>query len=108
MKLLSTFLIPATGLLLLAGSATAQRPRDYKAEDYRRYFKKPENAAEFWEAIKFNLEIGRSDLAAEDLSKLLALKPSDDDLYALQEKDGLAKFLRLQLQPTWFDAPDTE
>ena len=39
--------------------------------DYREFFKKPETVREFWDAMQFEIEVGRYDLAARHLHGLL-------------------------------------
>ena len=68
--------------------------------DYRRFFKKPTNVAEFWEAIKFEMDVGRFDLAAKLLHEMLP-KATPEELVTLNEKEGIGTFLRLRLVPRW-------
>ena len=50
------FRLGLAGLLALAVlSAAVAQDRD--PEDYRKYFKKPETALEFWKAVKFELVV---------------------------------------------------
>lgn len=72
-------------------------------QDYRRFFKKPTNTMEFWEAMKFEMEVGRYDLAAQLLHEMLVKKPTAEELVALNEKEGIATFLRLRLVPRWYE-----
>src|SRR5437870_2753531 len=46
-------------------------------EEYRVFFKKPETAIEFWSAIKFEMDLGKFDLAGLHM-KLLLEKPAKD------------------------------
>jgi CheY-like chemotaxis protein len=73
--------------------------------DYREFFKKPTNAAEFWNAIGFELEVGRYDLAAGHIHALLDYKPTDAELVKLADQVGVAAFLRLRNTLKWFDDP---
>ncbi|MBI3409046.1 MAG: hypothetical protein HY040_11920 [Planctomycetes bacterium] len=75
-------------------------------EEYRTYFKRPEKTHEFWAAMKFEIELGKFDLAALHLKQLLAQEPAeatDKDLFRLEEVEGLAPFLRLQNIRKWSD-----
>jgi CheY-like chemotaxis protein len=81
--------------------AGAAAPRS--DEDYRQFFKKPQTAQEFWDALKFEIDVGRYDLAAGHLHAMLARKPSDQDLVDLHDKYGMATFLRLRNIRTWSD-----
>ena len=76
-------------------------------EEYRVFFKKPETAIEFWSAIKFEMDLGKFDLAGLHL-KLLLEKPAkevDADLVKLEQAEGISAFLRLkQVRKTdWSD-----
>lgn len=70
-------------------------------EDYRQYFKKPETAADFWRALQFEIEVGKYELAARHLRGLIELKPDDASLLAIQDREGVAGFLRLRNVVRW-------
>ena len=75
-----------------------------KAEDeYRQFFKRPENAIQFWAAIKFEMDTGKSDLAAFHLHELLKLPPekADPELIKIEKAEGMNAFLRLQNVKDW-------
>ncbi len=72
-------------------------------QDYREFFKKPETVQEFWDAMTFEIDVGRYDLAAAHLHALLAKKPGDQELVDLHDKYGMAAFLRLRNIRTWSD-----
>jgi CheY-like chemotaxis protein len=72
-------------------------------EDYRQFFKKPQTVQEFWDALQFEIEVGRYDLAAGHLHALLAKKPGDQELIDLHDKYGMAAFLRLRNIRNWSD-----
>jgi hypothetical protein len=72
-------------------------------QDYREYFTKPTNAAEYWSAIQFEIEVGRYDLAAGLLHDLLAYRPSDAEWVRLADQVGMAAFLRLRNVAKWSD-----
>lgn len=74
-------------------------------EEYRMFFKQPKTVAEFWSALKFEIDVGRYDLAAGLLHGLLALKPTDDELVKIHNKDGMNAFLKLRLIRPWVKAP---
>jgi len=70
--------------------------------DYRDLFTKPENAAGYWDAMRFEIEVGKFDLAAELLKGLLAKGGENgEELLPIEEKEGMAAFLRLQNIPKW-------
>lgn len=78
-----------------------------KAEDeYRFFFKRPEKVHEFWAAVKFEMNVGKFDLAALHLKQLLAKEPAeevDKDLVRIEEAEGMSAFLRLQAVKKWSD-----
>lgn len=87
-------------VLFAAGLARAQ-----ENDDYRQFFKKPENTADFWFALKFEMEVGKFDLAAQHLKGLLDLEPKDEDLLAIEAKEGMSTFLRLRTVERWDENP---
>ncbi|HEY7426515.1 MAG TPA: hypothetical protein VH682_19935 [Gemmataceae bacterium] len=72
-------------------------------EDYRQFFKKPTNTAEYWKALQFEIDVGKYDLAADHLRGLINSKPSDADLVKLADEVGVSAFLRLRNVPKWSD-----
>src|SRR5476649_816669 len=71
-----------------------------KAEDeYRVFFKKPESAIEFWSAIKFEMDLGKFDLAGLHIKLLLEKQPAEDvdkDLVKIEQAEGITAFMRLE------------
>lgn len=88
----ATVLMLAPGPLLKAQDAGAE---------YRQFFTEPKTVKEFWIAMQFEIDVGRYDLAAKLLHRLLDLKPTDQQLIALEEKEGIATFLKLRNVPVW-------
>ncbi len=78
---------------------------DKDEEDYRQFFKKPTNTAEYWNAIQFEIDVGKYDLAAVHLRNLINFKPTDADLVKLADEVGVAAFLRLRNIPKWSNDP---
>ncbi len=80
-----------------------------KAEDeYRSYFKRPETTFEFWGAIKFEIEVGKFDIAALHLKQLMAKEPAEDvdkDLVRIENAEGMSSFLKLSAIKKWSDHP---
>src|SRR5262245_28044058 len=89
-------------------------------EEYRVFFKKPEKTHEFWAAIKFEIQVGKFDVAALHLDQMLTRlsekaaklkqegKPPEeayDDLIAIEEAEGFSSFLRLRSVRQWTDSP---
>lgn len=76
-------------------------------EEYRIFFKKPNTTFEYWSAIKFEMDLGKFDLAAYHLKGLLE-KPADDvdkDLIKLEQAEGMSAFLRLTRVRQWSEHP---
>ncbi len=86
-------------------AAPAARAVDKEEEDYRRFFKKPTNTPEYWNALQFEMDVGKYDLAAVHLRNWLNYKPTDADLVKLADEAGVAAFLRLRNVPKWSDDP---
>src|SRR5206468_3439034 len=62
----------------------------------------------FWAAIKFEMELGKFDLAALHLKYLLAAEPPEDvdkDLVKIEQAEGMSAFLRLKFVRQWSDYP---
>jgi hypothetical protein len=89
------------------GAAPPARKDAGDEEDYRRFFKRPSNADEYWNAIQFEIDVGKYDLAAVHLHNFLNFKPSDADLVKLADEVGVSAFLRLRNIRTWSDDPRT-
>src|SRR5947209_47505 len=69
-------------------------PAQDRVDEYRRLFKKPTNATQFWDAMKFEMDLGRFDLASQLLSEMLKKAPTEQELIDLHDKEGIAPFLR--------------
>jgi CheY-like chemotaxis protein len=101
----SRFVIGAACLLLLLPQAHGQprrQPPPRSEDTYRQFLKKPETAAEYWAAIKFEVNVGKYKLAAEDLKAFLAYldkNPSENDLIRIVDEEGMAPFLHLLTIP---------
>ncbi len=74
-------------------------------EEYRMFFKKPKTVPEFWKALQFEIDIGKYDLAAGLLRGMMALKPSEEELAAIHQKEGMNAFLKLRLIRPWVKVP---
>ncbi len=64
---------------------------------------KPKTVPEFWRAVKFEISQGKYDLAADFLKGLLALNPTEKDLLAIEDREGVAAFLDLRNVQKWSD-----
>jgi CheY-like chemotaxis protein len=76
-----------------------------KDESYRQFFRQPESVADYWQALQFELNVGRPDLAAGHLRGLLDKKPTEPEWVDLEEEQGMTNILRLRLVPKWDDDP---
>jgi hypothetical protein len=80
-----------------------------KAEDeYRSYYKKPETVIEHWAAMKFEIDVGKYDLAALHLKLLLEKQPPEEvdaALARIEAVEGMASFMRLTRVKKWSDHP---
>ncbi len=104
-----------------AGVKTEMKKVLAKAEEeYRIFFKKPVEVPEFWAAIKFEIQVGKFDVAALHLDQMLKRidklreKLEEDkkspqgayaDLLAIEEVEGLSSFLRLAQVRRWSNNP---
>src|SRR5262245_15610487 len=90
-------------LLFTAVAPTFAQPMKAEPFDYRRFLTPPQTTPEYWEAMAFEMEVGRFDLAAGHLREMLKQKPMPADLVKLHEKEGMASFLKLLSIPKWSD-----
>lgn len=74
-------------------------------DDYRQFFIPPKTVPDFWRAISFELDVGRLDLAADHLKTMLALPPTEEDLLALEKKEGMSSIIKLRTIQKWSDNP---
>ena len=75
-------------------------------EEYRIFFRRPTTVPQFWAAIKFEMNVGKFDLAALHLKMLLQKEPAadvDKELLKIEDAQGLASFVRLQTVRKWSD-----
>ncbi len=88
------------GVILVAGLSLTLAQDVNK---YRDLFRKPETPLEFWNAIDFELDVGRNDLAAKHLRGLILKNPVEKELLTIVDKVGLTPILRLRLISKWSD-----
>lgn len=69
--------------------------------DLRQFFKKPETALDFWRALRFEIEIGKYDVAAEYLRGFVGKNPTEEELLQIEGKDGIHAVLQLLAIPKW-------
>lgn len=97
-------------LMVLLGSTAAQQPDKPKGppprpeperdlDQYRQFFKAPTTAEGYWRRMQFEIDVGQYDLAARWLHGLVTKPPTDEDYLALEEKFGMAAFLKLRTLP---------
>lgn len=116
LPILASFAIPAIVLASFAPVHSQDKPDaaainkkktlellEKAQEEYRVFFKRPDTAIEFWSAIKFEMDLGKFDLAALHLKLMLEKDPKtvDPELVKLEEAEGLSAFLRLQRVKQW-------
>lgn len=77
-------------LVLVTGPAAAQ-------------FTEPKTPAEFFNRMKFEMDVGNYSTAAKFLDALLKLPPSEKDLVELEKAEGTTAFLKLRNIPRWAD-----
>lgn len=104
------FIVLVAALTLTASSFSQDKPppdedRPPLKGDPRRYFTTPRTAPEFWRALRFEIEIGKFDVAAEYLRGFLAKNPTDEELLQIEAKEGMNAFLRLLTIPRWSADP---
>jgi hypothetical protein len=100
-------ILTLTALFVPLSTAVAQ-PKKEDPYNYRRFLTPPKITPEFWEAMLFELEVGRMDLAAGHLHSLVTGKPTLEELAQLHQKEGISAFLRLRLIPRWFEDREKE
>jgi CheY-like chemotaxis protein len=77
-------------------------------EAYPEYFRKPETVPDYWEAIQFELEVGKPNIAAGLLHEMMKKATDDKELVALEQKVGTSAFLRLQTSFLRYQTLDRE
>jgi hypothetical protein len=110
---LSLALLVMTAFLTRSAAQDKEKPKQPDAppparqsgdeDDYRRFFKRPTTTDEYWNALQFEIDVGKYDLAAVHLRNLLNYKPSDADVVKLADEVGIAAFLRLRNIRKWSD-----
>ena len=92
-------------------AVVATKARIKKAEeDYRLFVKKPATVLEFWAAMRYEVQLGKFDVAGLHLELLLKeynKKPEDGDkeLVKIAEAEGLFPILNLRNIKKWSDFP---
>ncbi len=82
-----------------------------KAEDeYRLFIKRPESIFDYWAAMKFEMRLGKFDLAGLHLKLLLdkyerTPEEGSKDLLKIEAAEGLADILKLRAVKKWSDHP---
>lgn len=62
---------------LLLGLVLSVTLAQDSVDDFRKLFRKPETAVEYWNSLSFELDVGRPDLAAKFLRGLILKKPDE-------------------------------
>src|SRR5437879_714926 len=85
-----------------------QARKDKILNEYRQFFKQPKTPLEYWVAIKFEISLGKFEIAGYFIKSLVEMKPADKvdrALVDIQEDEGYYPFLHLQDIKTWSDHP---
>jgi hypothetical protein len=99
-RYLFVFGVAVVVLAPVAGQDKDKKSQLKRLEDeYRRFFKPPETALEYWAAMRFEIGVGKFKLAAEDLKGFLEKKPTDEELLQIEEEQGMSAFLELLTIP---------
>ncbi len=71
--------------------------------EYKNFFKKPEKPLEFWAAMKFEIDLGKYDLAGLHMLQLLQQPPDKlkKTLVQIEAAEGMSTFLRLRKVKKW-------
>jgi CheY-like chemotaxis protein len=86
-------------------AAATKKVLEKAQEEYRTLFKEPKTTLEYWAALSFEVQVGKFDVAAYHLDKLLQQpeKERDEDLLKIEEAEGINTFLRLREVNKWSD-----
>lgn len=119
LAMIVVFATLSVGITPQIASAQNQDAEEYKArvsklmrqaqDQYQLYFRQPKTVLDHWAIIKFEVDLGKFDLAAYHLNNMLQLpaqkKVTDEefmkDLLAIEETEGMSTFLRLRLIRKW-------
>jgi CheY-like chemotaxis protein len=92
------------GVLLLGATLTAvvaqDKGKDFDLDEFRR-LRRLETPLDHWNAVQFELDLGKPDIAARYLRGLMAKKPTDKDLWTILDRDGLTAILKLRNVRIW-------
>lgn len=115
-------LVALTGLLAFAAAGPAQEEKPDPAaeatkrllkkaeEEYRLFIRQPQSILDYWAAMKYEMQLGKFDLAALHLKLLLEKhdknpEEGDKELIKLENAEGLSAFLRLRTVKQWSEFP---
>jgi DNA-binding response OmpR family regulator len=119
-SLIATSLLATMPLTLRAAQAQDEKPDPQveatnrllkKAEDeYRQFLKRPEAILEYWAAMKYEMQLGKFDLAALHLKLLLEKydkgpEEGNKELVKLEAAEGMASILNLRNVKKWSEFP---
>lgn len=91
------------GVLLVAGafSVAAAQNKDSDTLDEFRRLRRLDSPLDFWNAVQFEVELGKPDIAARFLRGLINKKPTEKDMQAILDKDGITPIMRLRGIRLW-------
>lgn len=96
-------MILALPALAQEGKEDAPKGPDPRREGYRQFFKAPQNIHDYWEAIAFEMDVGKYEFAARYLHDMVEKKYSDDEVASLVDRVTLNTIFQLRLVPRWSD-----
>ena len=105
---MSRWSIRALGGLTLLLIVLPAQPARAQVEDYRLYFKPPETAMEYWNAVQFEIKLGAYKTAAEFIKGFMDKAPTEKELLDIESKEGMSAFLKLRSVPKWSDDPKVD
>lgn len=83
-----------------------QKRLEKAEDDYRVFLRQPKTPVEYWSAMKFEISMGKFDLAGLFLDELLKLKDAkevDKELVRIENAEGMSSFMRLRQIKRWSD-----
>lgn len=91
------------GVLLIGAALSAQpaHAQDKDDLDEFRRLRRLETPLDFWNAVQFEIDLGKPDIAARYLRGLVSKKPSDKDVYTILDRDGITPILKLRNVRVW-------
>jgi len=83
----------------LAQEKKKESPIQKALDEYSQFFTPPKTAIEYWAAMKYEVGVGKYDLANTFLKGFIDQKPTDQELLQIEQEEGMAAFLQLAVIP---------